>query len=182
MRLVYRGFVPFLNTHRGLFELLKSSVMPTVGEVASKNLFSALSLFSVRLCIYVRAAHKSTVVPDVSLDFSMPKFSCLCLVYAWERTCDDILSRFWPLSHTHCIFSSLRPWQNGRADGNPFGSHLAAISRKPMSRNSSRRYIPLRQRGLSLTDQLRHPNVTVKTSIHGFDVPTNFRSKKCSPV
>ena len=51
-----------------------------------------------------------------------------------------------------------------------------------MSRIGSRRYIPLRQRGLSLTDQLMHANVTVKTSIHGFDVPTNFRSKKCSLV
>ena len=68
----------------------------------------------------------------------------------------------------------LRPGLNGRAVGNPFG--------KPTLRNGSRKYIPPPLRSPSLTINYRTANVTVKTPIRGSDVPTNFRSEKCSLV
>ena len=76
----------------------------------------------------------------------LQQFSCICLGYAWERTCVTTsccvcgpchLPIFSVLLHL-CIVPGLRPWLNGRAAGNPLGSHVAAISRKPMSRNGSR--------------------------------------------
>ena len=73
-----------------------------------------------------------------------------------------------------CTLPRLRPGLNGRAVGNPFG--------KPVLKNGNRKYIPPRLRRLSLTINCRTANVTVKTPIRGSDVPTNFRSKKCSLV
>ena len=69
------AFLLFPTNIEVSFELLKSTVMPTVVEKASMNLFSAMSLFSVELFIFcVRAARQSTVVPHVSLVFSCNSF------------------------------------------------------------------------------------------------------------
>ena len=125
-----------------LFELLKSSVMPTVVENASMNLFSTMSLFSVWLCIFCPC---STFIhcgsSRVLWYFLATVLEYLFGIRLGTLMCDDLMLRLWsmPPSHLLCVtvtvhFPEFGAMANWTSAGNPCGSHMAAISRKPTMR------------------------------------------------